>query len=90
MELKKVLNWKEWYQAMMTGISYMVPVIVAGGILQAIPNLWTDGAASAATEGVAFIMYNWGSKLFGMMYYVLQCLLLSPSPAVRDWFRDLW
>ena len=71
MELKKVLNWKEWYQAMMTGISYMVPVIVAGGILQAIPNLWTDGAASAATEGVAFIMYNWGSKLFGMMYYVL-------------------
>lgn len=72
MEKKKIINWKEWYQAMMTGISYMTPLIVAGGIIQAIPNLWTNGAASTAAEGsVAYIMYTFGNGLMGLMYYVL-------------------
>lgn len=70
MDVKKFL--KDCYAAMMAGISYMVPVIVSGGILQAIPNLWTNGAAAEAVEGtIAFTMYSWGSSLFGMMYYVL-------------------
>ncbi len=68
--IKDYLN--EFYKAMMAGISYMVPVIVAGGILQALPNLWTGGAAASAVEGtIAYVMYTWGSSLFGMMYYIL-------------------
>ncbi|MGN8912717.1 fructose-specific PTS transporter subunit EIIC [Anaerofustis butyriciformans] len=62
---------KEMYGAMMTGISYMIPVVVAGAIIMALPNFWTGGGAAEAKERLAYYMYTWGNTLFGMMYYVL-------------------
>ena len=62
---------KEMYQGMQSGISYMIPVVIAGALIQAIPNLWTAGQAASATEGLAYYMYTWGSSIFGLMYYFL-------------------
>lgn len=75
----------EMYQAMMTGISYMIPVVVAGAIIMALPNFWTNGGAAEATSGVAYYMYTWGNSLFGMMYYVLAMFVafgLAGRPAL--------
>ena len=68
---KKLINWGEMYSAMMCGISHMIPVIVVGGIIMSIPNFWMPGEVASATEGVAHLMYTWGSSLFGMMYLIL-------------------
>ena len=71
-EKKKLFDGKQLYNQLMGGISYMTPLIVAGGIIQALPNLWTGGAAGAAPEGsIAWLLYTYGNGLFGLMYYVL-------------------
>ena len=55
----------------MTGISYMIPVVVSGALISAIPNLWSGDFAGYAESGIAYYMYTWGSNLMGLMYYVL-------------------
>lgn len=58
--------------AMMNGIGYMIPVVVAGALIKAIGNLMAGTGDPAAMEGtLANIFYVWGGNLFGMMNYIL-------------------
>ncbi|WP_294468426.1 fructose-specific PTS transporter subunit EIIC [uncultured Anaerofustis sp.] len=78
---------KEMYGAMMTGISYMIPVVISGAIIMALPNFWTGGGAADAKTGLAYYMYTWGDQLFKMMYYILAMFVafgLAGRPALTS------
>lgn len=84
---KKFISWDEMYKAMMSGISHMIPVVVAGGIIMSIPNFWTGGNASTAEAGtLAYHMYTLGNTyLVGSMYYILgifTAMAIGGRPAI--------
>jgi PTS system fructose-specific IIC component len=70
MEKKKVGTMMK--DAMMTGISYMIPVVIAGAIIMAIGNLMAGKLDPTTMEGtVAYYLYTWGKMLFNMLNIVL-------------------
>ena len=53
--------------AVMTGISYMIPVIVGGGVITALAKLmggYNIGADAANMENLAQVIYTIGNNLF--------------------------
>lgn len=60
-----------WYKHLMTGVSYMIPFVVAGGILIAISFMF--GIEAAATEGTFAYVLNviGGQAGFGFMVPIL-------------------
>lgn len=60
-----------WYKHLMTGVSYMIPFTVAGGILIAISFMF--GIETAATEGTFAYVLNYigGQAGFGFMVPIL-------------------
>jgi PTS system fructose-specific IIC component len=69
MEEKKL--GKTLYEAMMTGVGYMIPVVISGAIIMAIGSLIGGGAVSEAEGTFAYEIYQWGYMLFGMLNVVL-------------------
>lgn len=69
------MNWKkigtEAKDAIMTGIGYMVPVVVAGALIMAIGKLMAGELDPAAMEGtLANSFYVWGNMLFSCMNWI--------------------
>lgn len=63
----------------MTGVSYMIPVIVGGGVLQAIAKLlggYNIGAEMANIDSFAKVIYLIGSSLW-VLYSSGNCSLYS-------------
>ena len=56
---------------MLTGISYMIPVICLGGILQSFGTMLGGSSVAAAEGSFAFILYNGGSLAMSMVVPVL-------------------
>ncbi len=64
--------WKDCYDAMMTGIGYMTPVLVSGSLLMAIGKLMAGAADPGSMPGtLTYDFYTWGNMLFGCMNWVL-------------------
>ncbi len=75
--LKKIKNH------LMTGISYMIPVVVAGGILQAI-GVAICGTSISTMEGETLIWYIWKCGNLGMSLVVpVICAAIAYSIADR-------
>lgn len=55
--------------AMMSGISYMIPVVIGGALIMAIGNLMSG--ANPVEGTLAFVLYTWGNALFGCLNYIL-------------------
>lgn len=70
MENKKIgTRMKE---AAMTGIGYMIPVVIAGALIMAIGNLMAGELDPSTLEGtMSYNLYTWGKNLFGMLNIVL-------------------
>jgi fructose-specific phosphotransferase system IIC component len=70
MEKKKVGSLMK--DAMMTGISYMIPVVIAGALVMAIGNLMAGKVDPTTMEGtVPYYLYTWGKMPFNMLNVVL-------------------
>lgn len=86
--MKEVL--KEVKQALLTGVSYMLPFVVAGGILVAIG--FAGGGAVAVTEsetGFWSRIFWWGKDAFGMMVPILGAYIaysIADKPALLPGF----
>lgn len=84
---KKFFSWKECYNAMMSGISHMIPIVVAGGIIMSVPNFWTGGGAASCEPGtIGEFLYTLGNgHLIGSMYYILAiftAMAIGGRPAI--------
>ena len=55
----------------MTGVGYMIPVVISGAIIMAIGTLIGGGEVAEAEGTFAHDIYSWGSMLFGMLNVVL-------------------
>lgn len=83
-------TFKELKQALLTGVSYMLPFVVAGGILIAIG--FAGGGAVAVTEsqtGFWSRIFWWGKDAFSMMVPVLAAYIaysLADKPALLPGF----
>lgn len=70
--------------AVMTGISYMIPVIVGGGVITAIAKMmggYNIGADAANMENLAQVIYTIGNNLFG---FAVPCLAAFIAYAIAD------
>ncbi len=69
-KVKKVLI--ECREAIMTGIGYMIPVVIGGALMRAISILTVGGNLDAIVPGsFADQLYNWGDVLFNTMQYIV-------------------
>ena len=69
--MSKQSLWTKLSKHMMTGVSYMIPVIAMGGILQAI-GVMIGGTTVGSAEGTfAYMLYNGGSLAMSMVVPVL-------------------
>lgn len=71
-------------QALLTGVSYMLPFVVAGGILIALGFAF-GGIFVGDSEGFASSMFWWGKTAFGLMIPVLGGYIaysLGDKPAI--------
>ena len=58
--------------AIMTGIGYMIPIVIAGALIMAIGNLMAGELDPTTLEGtMSYNLYTWGKALFNMMNIVL-------------------
>lgn len=57
-----------WYSGIMSGVSYMIPIIVAGGVMMGLLNLifGYDATHDVANENL-YVLYQTTSKVMGMM-----------------------
>ena len=75
---------------LMNGVSYMIPVVVGGGILMAIAVLITGkGAAPGWGDGIPYWLWTIGADALGLMVpvlsaYIAYSCLLYTSPSPRD------
>lgn len=77
-------KFNEMKSHILTGISYMIPVIVASGLCMAIGRSFIGADLSAMeTSGVAYWLYKAGQLGMGMMVPVL-CAYISYSVAGRS------
>lgn len=67
MDIKKVKT--EVMEATMSGIGYMIPVVIAGSLIMAIGNIMSG--ANPVEGTMAYNLYTWGNSLFGYMNVVL-------------------
>lgn len=71
----KQSTWSKLSKHMMTGVSYMIPVIAMGGILQAI-GVMIGGTTVGSAEGTfAYLLYNGGSLAMSMVVPVLAAFI---------------
>lgn len=69
-KIKKVLI--ECREAIMTGIGYMIPVVIGGALMRAVAILTVGGNLDALVAGsFAEQLYYWGDQLFNTMNYVI-------------------
>jgi PTS system fructose-specific IIC component len=68
--MSKTSFWTDLRKHLLNGVSYMIPFVVAGGILIAIGFL-LGGIYVWETPGFAADLFNWGKIAFGLMVPVL-------------------
>ena len=64
----------ELKQSMLTGVSYMLPFVVAGGILIAVAFA-LGGIYVYDSKGFVADMFFWGKKAFAMMVPILSAYI---------------
>ena len=70
--------------AIMTGISYMIPVIVGGGVITAVAKMlggYNIGADAASMETLAQVIFTIGNNLFA---FAVPCLSAFIAYAIAD------
>lgn len=72
-DIKKLL--KNTRVHLMTGVSHMIPFVVAGGILLALAMLFSGSGASVPTEGIWADIANMGIMGLGLMVPVLSAYI---------------
>lgn len=85
-ELKEV--GQEIKQSLMTGVSYMLPFVVAGGILIAIAFA-AGGIYVGDGEGILTDLFWWGKKAFSLMVPALAAYMafsIADKPALAAGF----
>lgn len=78
--------------AIMTGISYMIPVIVGGGVITAIAKMmggYDIGNTAAEMQTLAQVIYTIGNNLFAFAVSVCQLLLLMQLQINQVSHRDM-
>lgn len=63
--------WRNIKQHLMTGISYMIPVVVAGGFLQAIAKILGGALVGEATDTIPWMINSIGSTAMGLVIPVM-------------------
>lgn len=73
--------FKNTRQHLMNGVSYMIPVVVAGGIIYALATMLSMGAvqsgAGVASEGFVGVLAQIGSVGLGLMVPVLSAYIAA-------------
>lgn len=64
-------SFKGVYQHVLTGVSYMIPAICLGGILQSFGTMLGGTGVGAAEGTFAFMLYNGGSLTMSMVVPIL-------------------
>lgn len=85
--MKNILN--DMKQALLTGVSFMLPFVTGGGILIAL-GFAVGGIYVGDDEGTfAYEMFEWGQTAFGLMFPVLAGYIafsLADKPAIAPGF----
>lgn len=69
------MNTKSITKHMLTGVSYMIPVICLGGILQSFGTMLGGSSVGAAEGTFAYMLYNGGSLAMSMVVPVLSAYI---------------
>lgn len=74
--MKEFLDlFKNTRKHLMSGVSYMIPVVVGGGVLMALAMIFAGGAAEAPSEGFAGGMWTIGLAALSLMVPVMSAFI---------------
>jgi PTS system fructose-specific IIC component len=72
---KKQSPWQEPYKGILTGVSYIIPLVVAGGMLQSLTTLFFGTAGANAPGSVPDQIRLLGASLFTLLVPILSAYI---------------